>query len=317
MDKIEKRDKLIKSGGIITDKEMPIALLGISGVEQYGIKKVYGNILNAITLDFLNMVTHKARELWLSRIDRDNETEITGRILEEIWADIPNMFNMITISEYEIKEFFEKKFRKKYGDSGLIYKHMKNIGTISLDGLIPIRYEKDGEKCWQYLDVTGGFAEVHCTTDDNLPEWYKKFREIIEKGKFKGEGKRIFIVRFIGTWGFNFVLNILNDRLRIFPPRFYKNLSPNARQLFRMISARKNKRGVFTIQQLRKLFKWVGDWDNISDQISKIEKIWEELKASENCFINWFNRKNEGEETKWSYERNESWFYLPKKKGNV
>ena len=37
---MKKRDKLIKSGGIVTDKEMPIALLGISGVEQYGIKTV-------------------------------------------------------------------------------------------------------------------------------------------------------------------------------------------------------------------------------------------------------------------------------------
>jgi len=317
MDKIEKRDKLIKSGGVITDKEMPIALLGICGVEKYGIKRIYGDILNAVTLDFLNMVTHKAREHWLSRIDRSNETEITGGILEEIWADVPNMFNMIIISEYEIRKFFKKKFNKIYGNSALIYRHMKNIGTISLDGLIPVQYEKDGEKCWHHLDVTGGFAEVHCTTDDNLPEWYKKYRKIIDKGKLKGEEKRIFIVRFIGTWGFNFVLNVLNDRVRIFPPRFYKNLSPNARQLFRMISARKNKRGTFTLLQLRKLFKWAGDWGNTLDQISKIEEIWKELKVSENRFINWFNRKNEGEGIEWSYERNESWFYLPKKRENV
>ncbi len=313
---MKKRDKLIKSGGIVTDKEMPIALLGISGVEQYGIKKVYGNILNAVTLDFLNMVTHRARERWMTQIDID-VGEITWTMLEEIWAEIPNMFNTVIISEYEIRKFFEKKFRKKYGNSALIYKHMKNIGTISLDGLIPVRYEKDGEKCWHHLDVTGGFAEVHCTTDDNLPEWYEKFREIIDKGKLKGEEKRIFIVRFIGTWGLNFALNVLNDRVRIFPPRFYKNLSPNARQLFRMISARKNKRGTFTLQQLRKLFKWVGDWGNILKQISDIEKIWEELKASENHFINWFSEKNEGEGTEWTYERNENWFYLPKKRENV
>lgn len=313
---MKKRDKLIKSGGIVTDKEMPIALLGISGVEQYGIKKVYGNILNAVTLDFLNMVTHRARERWMTQIDIDGG-EITWTMLEEIWAEIPNMFNMIIISEYEIRKFFEKKFRKKYGDSALIYKHMKNIGSISLDGLIPVRYERDGQKCWHHLDVTGGFAEVHCTTDDNLPEWYEKFREIIDKGKLKGEEKRIFIVRFIGTWGLNYVLNVINDRVRIFPPRFYKNLSPNARQLFRMISARKNKRGTFTLQQLHKLFKWVGDWGNILKQISDIEKIWGELKSSENRFIHWFNRKNEGEEIEWSYERNEGWFYLQKGEKNV
>ena len=106
---MKKRDKLIKSGGIVTDKEMPIALLGISGVEQYGIKKVYGNILNAVTLDFLNMVTHRARERWMTQIDIDGG-EITWTMLEEIWAEIPNMFNMIIISEYEIRKFFEKKF---------------------------------------------------------------------------------------------------------------------------------------------------------------------------------------------------------------
>lgn len=306
-----KTDKLIKFGGIITDKEIPIALLGICGIAEYKIEKIYGEIRNPITLDFLNMVTHKARDRWLAQAPRE-DGEVTGRMLEEIWADIPNMFNTVVISEYKIKRFFEKKCERKYGDSDFIYKHIKNIGTIAIDGLIPVYYEKKWQRCWHYIDVTGGFAEVYCTTDDNLPEWCKEHKKIIERGKSKDEMKRIYVVRFIGAWGFNFVLNIINDRVRIFPLRFYKELSKKARLLFRMISARRNKRGTFTLSQLQILFGWKGDWGNILDQISKINKTWEELE--EKYFIIWSKEENKGEDTKWIYERKEGWFYLPRRK---
>jgi hypothetical protein len=187
---------------------------------------------------------------------------------------------------------------------------MKNIGKIWLEGSIPV-IRVDGE--WSSMDLTGGFAEVVCTTDKKIPEWAKDYCSFISRGFFKGKEKRIYIVRFLGTWGFNFVLNILNDRLRVFPSRFYRNLSPNARQLFRVIAGRPYDRGTFTLKELQELFGWKDDWGNLSNQISEIEKPWDELKAERNFFVIWSERRGKGEATEWTYERRKSWFILPKK----
>jgi len=62
--------KLIKIGGIATDKEMPIALIGIAGViksPRYVIKRCSKEFFNPITLDMLNAVTHVARRQWFAK----------------------------------------------------------------------------------------------------------------------------------------------------------------------------------------------------------------------------------------------------------
>jgi len=305
--KRDKIEKFIKSGGVVTDREIPIALLGITKIANspdYEIREVHGKIKDPITLDFLNMVTHKARERWMPQLG-DADGEITEKMLYEIWSQVPNFFNTIIMSEYDVKKFFER-LGKKYGDRKLIYRHMKNIGTISLDGKIPTRYV-NGK--WGQKDIAGGFAQVTCTTDKNLPEQYESFKKAISRGKYKGKEKRIYIVTFIGDWGANMVLNILNDRVRMFPDRTYANLSKNARLLLRIIVARRNCRGRIDISQMCKLFSWK-DWGNIHDQISKVEKIWAELKHKKNHFVIWTKRKGKGKNTEWTFERRGNWFFL-------
>jgi hypothetical protein len=307
------KDKMVRAGGIVTDREIPIALLGIVGIANYDIRKVQGAIMNSTTLDFLNMVTHVASQRWhLEIADEFNGEEITADTLDYMLREIPNLFDVV-MSEYEIKKFLEKRFKRKYGNSAQIYDYMKNIGTISIDGILPVEYKEDGKKAWVMADVTGGFAEVHCTTEKGLPSAFKKYRQLIEKGIHKEKERCIYIVRFIGTWGMNYILNILNNRVRILPERFFEHLSANARLLARVIIARRNRRGTITLQQMRKLFGWKGDWGDVLEQISKIEKIWRELEDEKVFLIVWQHKKGKKENTEWTYERRDRWFYLPKK----
>ncbi len=302
-------DKLIKIGGIATDKEMPIALIGISGIDKsprYEIKRCSKEFFNPITMDMLNAVTHVARRQWFAKqahelwFAKSADEIMSLDVFEAFIREWPYMFDTVFIKESEIRNILGKKY-----DSDFIYKHIKRIGFLAIDGKLPVFWKKKekgkgGE--WKTRDISGGFAQVECIT--NNVNWIDH-REYYENGRHKGEEKRIYAVRFIGTWGHNFALNILNDRIRVFPKLTYDELSYNARQLCRVIFGRTNKNGSFTLLQMRIIFGWK-ETLNVPKQILAVNKIFEDLKKKNAVE---FNTDGKGESKKWNWKKRDKFLY--------
>lgn len=300
------RNDLIKLGGIVTDKEMPIYLLSITGIikaPSYSIKRCTSAALDPITLDMLNAVTHVAYRQWISHkavelwFSKSPEEIISLEVFKDFNCEWPHTFNTVFIKESEINTILGKNYDPKF-----IYKHMKNIGLIAFDGTLPVFWKEGG---WKELDVSGGFADVKYVTENNA---WDEHREWHKKGIHKGKEKRIWVIEFIGSWGQNFALNILNKRVRIFPKLTYEKLSFRARHLCKLIFGGKNNRGRITLPQMRILFGWKGDWGNVSHQISKVNKIWKELKLVK--AISNPNIKGKGENIRWNWERNNKFFFF-------
>lgn len=295
--------KLIKIGGIATDKEMPIALIGIAGIVEspkYKIEKCSKEFFNPITMDMLNAVTHiahrqwsknKAVKLWFSKSD---DEIISLDVFEEFILQWPYIFDTVFIKESEIRNVLGKRY-----DSDFIYKHMMNIGSLNIHGRLPVFWKDKG---WKERDIAGGIAVVECIT--NKDEWIDH-REYYEKGRHKGEEKRIYVVRFNVGWGHNFALNILNSRIRVFPKLTYDELSFNARQLCRVIFGRENKKGSFTLPQMRILFNWK-ETVNVPKQIEAINKIWGDLKKKNAVE---FSAEGKGKSKKWNWKRRDKFLY--------
>ena len=296
-------DKLIKIGGIATDKEMPIALIGISGIgkaPRYEIKKCSKEFFNPITLDMLSAVTHVARRQWFSNkawemwFSKSPNEILSLDVFEAFIRKCQYALDTVFIKESEIRNILGKNYK-----SDFIYKHMMNIGFLSIHGKLPV-FWKDGK--WESRDIAGGIAQVECVGEKD--QWIN-YREYHEKGRYKGEEKRIYVVRFIGTWGQNFALNILNDRIRVFPRLAYNELSYNARQLCRVIFGRVDKKGSFTLRQIRVFFN-CKETLNIPKQIVAIDKIWVDLKKKKAVK---FTTDGKGESKKWNWERRDKFLY--------
>ncbi len=302
-------NKLIKTGGIATDKEMPIALIGIAGISKsprYEIEKCSKEFFNPITMDMLNAVTHVAHRQWFKNKavklwnEKTEDEQISLDIFEDFIHEWPYTFDTVFIKESEIRNILGKSY-----SSDFIYKHMMNIGFLAIHGKLPVFWEKKEEEEggeWKSRDIAGGIALVECIT--NKDKW-SDHREYYEKGRHKGEEKRIYVVRFNAGWGHNFALNILNSRIRVFPKLTYDELSYNARQLCRVIFGRANKKGSFTLPQLRILFGWK-EVAVVKDQIEAINKNWEDLKKKNAVE---FSAIGKGKSKEWRWKRRDKFLY--------
>jgi len=294
--------KLIKIGGIATDKEMPIALIGIAGISKsprYEIEKCSKEFFNPITMDMLNAVTHIAYRQWSNNKavkmwnEKTENEQISLDVFEKFVREWPYTFDTVFIKESEIRNILGKNY-----NSDFIYKHMMNIGFLAIHGNLPV-FWNDG---WKSRDIAGGFALVECVGEKD--KW-TDYREFHEKGRYKGEEKRIYVVKFNPGWGHNFALNILNSRIRVFPKLTYDELSYNARQLCRVIFGRANKKGTFTLPQMRILFMWNKEYQT-SKRIIAVDKIFEDLKKQKAVK---FNTVGKGESKKWNWERRDKFLY--------
>lgn len=316
--KQERIDSMVKAGGIVTEERLPYIIFGLGGVvKDYEIKSISRRVndkkvFTSDTLDILDAVAHK---LYISYIKEIKETEVSKelniRTIEEFtlfeehfskkcFIKRPDKrMNIIIISDEEIRKFIGKS--RYSGDQ--IRERTKNLGRITLEGTLPIFFGKDG---WTNVSVTGGFAEVWVASEK---EEYFRFRS---KRKLRGEGKgreeNVYIVRFIGSWGTAYLFNVLNRRVTIFPPRFYRQLSANAKMLFRAICGKPVS--IINIHQISKILDWEEEVVNISKRVIAIEKLWAELRQE--GFINKPKKYEREGVIFWRVERRKDWFNLPK-----
>jgi len=303
------KNKLIKIGGIATDKEMPIALIGISGIVEsprYKIERCTKEFFNPITMDMLNAVTHVARRQWSKNkaIEKWNEItndeQISLDFFEGFVREWPYTFDIVFIKESEVRDILGKNY-----NSDFIYKHMMNIGFLAIHGRLPVFWKKSEERKggeWKSRDIAGGIAVVECVGEKDR---WNDYREYHKKGRYKGEEKRIYVVRFIPGWGHNFALNILNDRIRVFPKLTFDELGYNARQLCRVVFGRKDKKGSFNFQQILILLNWKKSL-NIFQQVTAIDKIFEDLKKKKAVD---FHAEGKGKSKKWNWKKRDKFLY--------
>ena len=304
---------MVKAGGLVTDREWPIYLFGLTRDEgeDWLIRKVGGYDLNAIMLDMLNAVTHKLSEWWREQLDETGTMPkpLTKEEFDDIWLQGDGAIEVF-IRESEIREFLKKDYPKEF-----IYKHMKNIGHISLEGNAPVDWKQDhlGQYRWTMRPVTGGFADVICVTDPpfEVPERFQGLRlPPRKKGRWKGTEEDLYVVRFIGTWGKAFTASVLNRRVKMMPERFYQHLSPTAKMLFRVLSGTTYSPVTLDIVQCAKILSWKPEKMNIPLKAILVERAWKEL-------MRYFlvdkisDRKGKRELTCWTIWKRANWFYLP------
>jgi hypothetical protein len=312
--------KLIKKGGIVTDRRMPIILFGFGGAtKNYKITEVSRRVNNqrvftSQTLDILDAVSHKATEWWRDAIEKDSIPEcfeLNG--IEEVFALSKEKFietsepdfATVIISDGEIRGFIKKNL-----SASQIKKSIKNIGRFTLEGEAPLLF-KSGR--WINLPLTGGFAEVWVASEEKRYHKYRSTRKL--RGKY-GEHKEenVYIIRFIGTWGLCYMLNLFNRKVRVFPPRFYSDLSADAKMLFRAICGKEDLEFTFiNIIQIVKIFDWKAQTTkrNIYRRILRIESLFNELYK--NGFLTNYQKYGKREKTYWKVQVRKNWFNPPRK----
>lgn len=321
MNKKEKKSSkrimaMVKRGGLVTDRLWPIYLFGLTREENedWFIRKVFGHDLNAITLDMLNAITHKLSEWWLDELEEKGTLpqKLTAQEFKELWNECDGSIE-VYIKESEIRKFLKKDYPKEF-----IYKHMKRVGHISLEGRAPVEWKRDqrdpmGRFRWTVCEVTGGFADVICLRDPPSAET-KKFQKyrlpVREKGRWKGTEEDLYVVRFIGTWGRGFALHILNQRIKMLPERFYRYLSPTAKMLCRIVTGTNYSPITLTLDQILKMLGWKGELTNMSLRKTLITRAWEQLEKY--YFIKTFKSEPENKPTThWVIWKRGGWFYEP------
>ena len=315
--------KLIKEGGIATDRRMPIILFGFGGAtKNYKITEVSRRVNNervftSQTLDILDAVSHKATEWWREAIEDNSIPEqFELRSIEDVIAlskeksietSEPD-FSTVIISDGEIRGFIKKNL-----SASQIKKSIKNIGRFTLEGEAPLLF-KEGR--WINLPLTGGFAEVWIASEEKRYHKYRSTRKL--RGKY-GEHKEenVYIIRFIGTWGLCYMLNLFNRRVRVFPPRFYSDLSADAKMLFRAICGKEDLEYTFiNFIQITKIFDWKAHTTkrNIYRRILRIESLFNELYK--NGFLTNCQKYGKREKTYWKVQVRKNWFNPPRKRAS-
>lgn len=298
---------MIKAGGLVTDKEWPIYLFGLTGGGGWLIEKVHGFELNPITLDMLNVVTHKLSEWW-----REEFLE-TGKmpkpLTQKEFDEIKERGAIeIIIRDSEIKRHLKKDYSKDF-----IYKHIKKIGTIALEGKAPVKWERDsysGNYHWALREITGGFAEVICVNDPDpfVDERYRPLRPPPrKKGRWKGIEENVYVVRLIGTWGLAFAGAVLNQRVRMLPEKFYRFLSLTEKMIFRVISGTRYSPVTFDVIQCAKMLGWKTKKINVSLKGLLISRALDNLVKYQ--FINSFKKEGRKDSTRWTIWKRRGWFF--------
>ncbi len=312
MNKKEKRSgnrikAMVNCGGLVTDREWPIYLFGLARDEtdDWFIRKVFGHDLNAITLDMLNAVTHKLSAWWREELKETGKMPRALTITEcnKVVAD--GGF-VVIITDSEIRKFLKKNYRKEF-----IYKHMKRIGNISLEGRAPVAWKRDQEDLknrfrWTVCEITGGFADVACLNDDE--DRLKKL-PAREKGRWRDTKENVYMVEFIGSWGQSFAVRILNQRVKMLPERFYKYLSPTAKMLCRVVTGTNYSPIILTLDQISKILGWKPETTNRTLRTTLITRGFESLVKY--YFINSFKTEGENKPSQWVIWKRKDWFYEP------
>lgn len=304
---------MVKHGGLVTDREWPIYLFGLTRDEHedWFIRKVCGHDLNAITLDMLNAVTHKLSEWWREELEETGELPrpLNKEEFENVLIDGAIQ---IIIRESEIKKFLKRpNYSKKF-----ICDHMERIGTIALKGIAPTQWSfkgDEGKYGWKNKPITGGFAEVICVNDPEYRDNEKYQRKLLpprKKGRWKGKEEYVYVVRFIGTWGKSFAASVLNQRIKMMPERFYKYLSPTAKMLCRVVVGTNYSPITLTLDQCSKILSWKDAKRDATLKRTLITRALEGLVKY--YFISSFKPEPEGKQTaQWVIFKKKNWFYPP------
>jgi hypothetical protein len=218
-------------------------------------------------------------------------------------------FATVIISDGEIRGFIKKNL-----SASQIKKSIKNIGRFTMEGEAPLLF-KGGR--WINLPLTGGFAEVWIASEEKRYHKYRSTRKL--RGKY-GEHKEenVYIIRFIGTWGLSYMLNLFNRRVRVFPPRFYSDLSADAKMLFRAICGKEDLEFTFiNVIQIAKIFDWKAHTTkrNIYRRILRIESLFDELYK--NGFLINYQKYGNQERTYWKVKVRKNWFNSPRKRASI
>jgi len=317
--KSETIQSMVNAGGTVSEERMPYIIFGLGGVvKSYEIKKISRTVngkkvFTSDTLDILDAVAHKVYQSYQKSIEKNKkpvckELESVEELVgfaefcdKEKFIKFPDQeFNTVVISEGEIRKFVNKP---NYSTSQ-ITERVKNIGHFTLEGTVPIFCGKDG---WINVPVIGGFAEVWIAKEEERYFKYRSKRKL--RGRFgKGREENVFIIRFIGSWGLAYVLNILSNNVTVFPPRFYKDLSANERMMFRAICGKGVS--IINIHQINKIFDWEEPMKNVPQRIIRIEKIWKNLYK--HGFIKKFTGYKKDGTIYWRVERRKNWFNPPR-----
>ena len=308
-------------GGLITDESLSVIIFGKGGltknyrIDEFSIKVNDKKVFTADTLDILDAVTHKMSEWWRREIKE-------GRVPEDF--EIKSIREFISLAEYcNAREFPEEGFdtvvisdreirqsaHKPYWNKDYIRKTIENIGRWTVKGMIPYRFAEDG---LINIPCTGGLAEVFVASEKEPYSKYRSKRKL--KGKFgKGKEENVYIVRFIGHWGTALAASVANRKVKVFPERFYKKLSANAKILWRALVAKEHINPVhLNIYQIARIFGWKEEVENIRERKGRIEKILKELKYL--WFIDHFRRDDEEDDNPihWHIWKRKNWFFEPK-----
>lgn len=313
-----------KAGGLATEERLPIIIFGLGGeVKNYRIDNISRTVnekkvFTSATLDLLDAVTHKMTKWWREALEKGNVPDkFEVSTIEQFMAlvrrsdsikfmeFIDEEFAAVAISDGEIRDCLGKP----HWSSCLIKGKIKNIGRWSLDGEVPVFSAEDG---WINVPLTGGFAEVLVASEE---ERYFKYRsDRLLRGEFgKGREENVYVVRFIGTWGTAYALSVFNRNVRLFPKRFYTDLSKNAKMLFRAVCGKEGLDVTFiNIIQIAKILDWRLPLTNISQRISIAQGIWKELYTHGFIIKESLKRYKDKEEAFWCIKRRKDWFNPPK-----
>ena len=120
------------------------------------------------------------------------------------------------------------------------------------------------------------------------------------------------MVEFIGSWGQNFAVRILNQRIKMLPERFYEYLSPTAKMLCRIVTGTKYSPITLTLDQISKILGWKDATRDASLKRKLITRGFESLVKY--YFINSFKTEPKEKEKpikEWVIWKRKDWFYEP------
>ncbi|MCK4827272.1 hypothetical protein KA005_66695 [bacterium] len=311
----------VDAGGLTTEERLPIIIFGLGGltknyrIDDFSRKVNDKKVFTADTLDVLDAVTHKMSNWWRKeikegRIPEDfrigNVEEFMGIVKYCDTEETPDEgFNTVIISDGQIRRsIYKPKWSKSY-----IQKTIENIGSWTMKGLLPYRFAEDG---LVNIPWTGGLAEIGVASKLEQYSRYRSKRKL--RGKFgKDAEENVYIVRFIGRWGITYAASVANRKVIVFPERFYRGLSANARIIWRAFCGKEYINPVvININQIAKILDWKEEVVSVRQRVIWIEKIFKELESY--WFIERFARHDEKDNNPihWHIWKRRNWFFKPK-----
>jgi len=302
----------IKRGGGATDNMIAEMLLGKS--DKF---KVSGDlwtranekrIVTAATWDILDYLTTEISSCWIDDLEKNGilppKLELGEDTLRWILTTDHDVQTAIPLFYSPLKRFLGKTG----WDRAQIEKQVESLSRLHYEGTLsfPIKDGRLAEIRIPPLPFAAVYFPKNKAAWDlirSIPDFSAWSRDLEEEGGC--------IVSFTGLpWGMLFFLNALNRNIRILPKRFYMELSPSARLLFRLTIHHPNE-GV-TLSQIVKVNGWqekIGD-EGMRLRLQKIQEDWTELFKK--GFIKSVPKPVEEEgELVWHYVHEKGWDEAP------